>query len=202
MLESAKVYSLLIDPLLSGLRKKVALEIEKGETVIDIACGTGLQLIELADKAATVTGVDLSESMVSFATKSAVKRNITNASFHIADATDLSLFNGHNFDVAVLSMALHQFDSKLHDPILNEIKKVAGKIIILDYAIPLPKNYAGVASKVAEFLAGKEHYRNFKSYTKTGGLKNILSPNEFTIRKSKVVGKGAFHLMVVENHKG
>lgn len=200
MLETGFVYNIVIDPLLANLRKRVALEINSGEHVIDIACGTGEQLFELVDKAATLTGVDLSESMVNFATQKAEKRNITNASFHVSDATDLSLFNGRTYDVAILSMALHQFDPKLHQPILNEIKKVSGKIIILDYAIPLPKNYAGVASKVAEFLAGNEHHRNFKSYSKEGGLNAILSSSDFKIQRSKRIGKGAFQLVVAHNH--
>ncbi|WP_167614255.1 class I SAM-dependent methyltransferase [Maribellus sediminis] len=107
MLETGFVYSKLIDPLLQGLRKRVALEIEQGDHVIDIACGTGVQLFEVAGKAATVTGVDLSESMVNHAIKNAAKRNITNASFVVCNATDLSMFYSRKFDVAILSMALH-----------------------------------------------------------------------------------------------
>jgi len=200
MLKTGFVYSTIIDPLLANLRKRLALEIRSGEHVIDIACGTGTQLFYLATKAATVTGVDLSESMVKFAVKNAEEKNISNASFYVADATDLSSFYSQTFDAAILSMALHQFSPELHQPILSEIKKIAKRIVILDYAIPLPKNYAGVASKVAEFLAGKEHHRNFKSYAKMGGLDAILSSNDFKIHKSKRIGKGAFQLVVAQNH--
>jgi SAM-dependent methyltransferase len=201
MLETAFVYSTIIDPLLANLRKRLALEINRGDDVIDIACGTGVQLFELANKAASVTGVDLSESMVKFATKNAGKRNISNASFYVADATDLSVFNGKKFDVAILSMALHQFAPELHAPILNEIKRIADRLILLDYAVPLPKNYVGTGSKMAEFFAGTEHNRNFKSYTKLGGINAILPANDFHIQKSKLIGKGAFHLVTAHNHK-
>ncbi len=198
--ESGIVYSLLIDPLLSGLRRQLAAQIKSGETVIDIACGTGAQLIELAEKAQSCTGVDISESMVRFATRSASKRKLTNITFEAHDATDLSHFYNRKFDVAVLSMALHQFPPELHAPILSEIKKVTAKLIVLDYAVPLPKNYAGVASKTAEFLAGREHNRNFKSFVRAGGLNSVLSANGFTIKKSKPVGKGAFQLVTALNH--
>ncbi|WP_340113480.1 class I SAM-dependent methyltransferase [Maribellus mangrovi] len=200
MLETGFVYSTIIDPLLASFRKRLALEIQPGEHVIDIACGTGAQLFDLAQKAATVTGIDLSESMVKFAARNAEKRNISNASFQVADATDLSGFYGQKFDVAILSMALHQFSPELQEPILSEIKKITERIVILDYAVPLPKNYVGVSSKVAEFMAGIEHNRNFKSYSTAGGLNTILPQNGFTIQKSKLIGKGAFQLVVAHNH--
>ena len=200
MLETGFVYSTFIDPLLKNLRRRVALEINKGDTVIDIACGTGAQLFELTEKAETVTGVDLSGSMVHYATSKAKKKNIVNASFVVCDATDLSSFYGQKFDVAILSMALHQFDPGLHNVILAEVKKIAEKIIVLDYAVPLPKNYVGVGSKVAEFLAGNDHNKNFKSYSKAGGLNTILPANGFTVKRSKRIGKEAFHLVVAHHH--
>jgi len=199
MLETGFVYSTFVDPLLGGFRKKVALEIKPGENVIDIACGTGEQLFELANKAASITGVDLSESMVQYATKIAAKRNITNATFFVCDATDLTVFYPKEFDVAILSLALHQFAPELQEPILTEINKISKRIVILDYAVPLPGNYVGIGSTVAEFLAGIEHNRNFKSYTRAGGLNAILPANGLTIQKSKLIGKGAFQ--IVTAHK-
>ncbi len=76
------------------------------------------------------------------------------------------------------------------------MKRVAHKIIIVDYAVPLPKNYTGIGSRVAEFLAGKEHNQNFKSYYKLGGLPEILKSNNLKIEKSKLMGKGAFQMVV------
>jgi hypothetical protein len=60
----------------------------------------------------------------------------------------------------------------------------------------LPKNYAGIGSRVAEFLAGKEHNRNFKQYYRLGGLNMILPDNQLKIEKSVLFGKGAFKLVV------
>ncbi|WP_321347148.1 class I SAM-dependent methyltransferase [uncultured Draconibacterium sp.] len=200
MLETGFVYSTIIDPLLRDLRKRVALEIKKGDTVIDIACGTGAQLFALADKAKSVTGVDLSASMIRYATNKAQREGINNASFVVGDATDLNIFYQQKFDVAILSMALHQFNPGLEKTILAEVKKIAEKIVVLDYAVPLPQNYVGVGSKVAEFLAGIEHNRNFKSYSKAGGLSTILPANGFTLQRLKVTGKGAFHLVIAQNH--
>ncbi len=196
MAESGTFYSIIIDPLLFRLRKRIKTEIRSGERVIDIACGTGAQLFELLEKADSVTGVDISESMIAYAKKNSEKRNITNAEFFVENATNLSRFYGRNFDVATLSLALHQFEPELYSSVLDEMRKVAKRIIIIDYAVPLPNNYAGIGSRIAEFLAGNEHNQNFKKYYKSGGLNQILSNNKLSIEKTILFGKDAFQLVV------
>ena len=196
MCESGKFYGTLIDPILKPIRKKVAKEIEPNQKVIDIACGTGAMAFELSKITKNVTGIDLSESMISYAKRDCRKREISNIDFFVCDATKLAMFKENEFDVATMTLALHQFAPELHSPILNEMKRVARKIIIVDYAVPLPKSYAGIACKLAEFLAGKEHNKNFKSFYKLGGLKEVLKSNHIKTEKSAVFAKGAFQLVV------
>ena len=196
MVESGLFYKTIIDPILAPMRKRVTSEIVPGEKVVDIACGTGAQLAEISRIASSVTGIDLSQSMIDFATKSFKKRNISNSAFFVSDASDLSIFKTKRFDVAIMTLALHQFHSDLFSPILNEMKRISDKIIIVDYAVPLPVNYAGTGSRVAEFFAGREHNRNFKQYYKLGGLNAILPANNLVIQKSVSFGKGAFQLVV------
>jgi len=196
MVESGIFYGTILDPILAPMRKRVTGEIQPGEKVIDIACGTGAQVFELCEVASKIVGADLSESMIDFAKIACKKRNIPNAEFFVCDATNLSIFETGSFDLAIMSLALHQFHPDLHSPILSEVKRVAKRVIIVDYAVPLPKNYAGVGSRVAEFLAGKEHNSNFKKYYQLGGLNAILPANNLTIQKSVLFGKGAFQLVV------
>jgi ubiquinone/menaquinone biosynthesis C-methylase UbiE len=134
--------------------------------------------------------------MIIHAQNSCKKKKILNAEFFVCDATHLSAFNENSFDVAIMSLALHQFEPRLHSPILSEMKRVAKRIIIVDYAVPLPKNYVGVGSRVAEFMAGKEHNLHFKQYYQLGGLNKILPGNGLKIEKSVSFGKGAFQLVV------
>lgn len=196
MVESGIFYSTVIDPILAPVRKRVAMEIKAGEKVIDIACGTGAQVFEIAENALNVAGIDLSESMIQYAKKTSKIKNIKNAEFFVCDAANLSVLQENSFDVAIMTLALHQFSPKLHSPVLKEMKRVASKIVIVDYSVPLPKNYAGIGSRVAEFLAGKEHNRNFKQYYMLGGLIEILPVNNLKIQKSVAFGKGAFQLVV------
>lgn len=196
MVESGSFYSTVLDPILTPMRKRVTNEINAGEKIIDIACGTGAQVFELCETASEIVGIDLSESMINHAQNSVRKRNIPNAEFFVCDATNLARFEANSFDAAIMSLALHQFDPQLHSPILSEMKRVAKRIIIVDYAVPLPRNYAGIGSRVAEFLAGREHNRNFKQYYHLGGLNKILPANELKIKKSVLFGKGAFQLVI------
>jgi ubiquinone/menaquinone biosynthesis C-methylase UbiE len=196
MVDSGAFYSKVIDPILAPMRKRVTGEIQPGEKVIDIACGTGAQVFELCKITSVVAGVDFSESMINHAQKSLKKRDISNAGFFVCDATNLLMFEKNSFDVAIMSLALHQFDLRLHSAVLSEMRRVAKRIIIVDYAVPLQKNYAGVGSRVAEFLAGKEHNHNFKQYYQFGGLNRILPENGLKIEKSLFFGKKAFQLVV------
>lgn len=201
MVESGTFYSTIIDPILAPMRKRVSEEIIQGEKVIDIACGTGAQLFEISGIASSVTGIDLSESMITCATKTCRKKSILNAAFFVGDATNLSMFKSNIFDLATLTLALHQFPPHLHTSILSEMKRIANRIIIVDYAVPLPNNYAGIGSRVAEFLAGKEHNSSFKQYYGLGGLNAILPANNLTIQKSEMFGKGAFQMVVCTESK-
>ena len=196
MVESGIFYSTILDPILAPMRKRVTSEINRGEKVIDIACGTGAQVFELSGIASEIIGVDLSESMITHAQNTCQKRGVSNAEFFVCDAANLSIFETGSFDVAIMTMALHQFDPALHSTILNEMKRIASQIIIVDYAVSLPKNYTGIGSRVAEFLAGREHNRNFKQYYGLSGLNGILPANKLSIQKSVYFGKGAFQLVV------
>ncbi len=64
-----------------------------GDTLLDIACGTGGQAKILA-RHFNVVGLDLSEGMIDIA-----RKNVPDAEFHVADMCDFDL--GRQFDVVV-----------------------------------------------------------------------------------------------------
>lgn len=202
MVETGWFYGGFIDPFLAPMREKINTEVQPGESMIDVACGTGAQVFKSAAKASEAVGVDLSESMINRALRTKKRRHIENVQFFVNDATNLSRFADNQFEVATMSLALHQFEPALHTPILSEMKRVAKKIIIIDYAVPLPSNYSGIGSKIAEFFAGVEHNRNFRKYCRLGGLNEILPLNQLEITKSVLFGKGAFQLVVCTYSNG
>lgn len=196
MVESGFFYSTFIDPVLTGMRERVKNIIPPGKKILDVACGTGAQVFNLAPSALEVTGFDFSKSMIEKAEQIKHKQNVSNVSFHHFDATGRWKFEDKQFDMAVISLALHQFLPVNYTPILEEMKRVAHSIILVDYAIPLPRNIVGFGSRVAEFFAGREHYRNFIQYKRLGGLHGINKKNNLVVEKEVYFAKGAFLLMV------
>jgi ubiquinone/menaquinone biosynthesis C-methylase UbiE len=168
------IYKLLIDPLLSSVQDKAIRLIKPDRKIIDIACGTGALVFKLSKKAKHITGIDLSESMIETARKTQKKLNIRNVNFIVKDAKDLNCYKDNEFDISTISMVLHQFPTSVGIAILGEMKRISGEIIIIDYSCPLPDNIYNTIVYIIERLAGKEHYKNFKSFMKYGGIESFI----------------------------
>ncbi len=196
MYTRAFIYNALIDPLLKGLRKTVTSQIQTGISVIDIACGTGSLAIDIAGKAGTVTGIDLDSSLISFAQTQAIRKNIDNTTFLVKDAADLHEFEDRQFDIAVTSMAVHQFDEALAILILKEMTRISRKIIIADYNFPVPRNMAGYLSRSIEALAGGDHFRNYRNFVKKGGLSWFAAEAGISLSYVALRGYGTFTVAV------
>jgi 2-polyprenyl-3-methyl-5-hydroxy-6-metoxy-1,4-benzoquinol methylase len=186
------LYKLLIDPLVGSLRRSVSAMIHPGENVIDIACGTGALSMEMAKKAGHVTGIDLSEDMIITARRTAAKRKISDILFEQMNAADLSRFTGNSFDAAVTSMSMHQFDRAIAVKVLSEMRRVSCRIIIADYNCPMARGAGAALARTIEFLAGGDHYRNFRIYMKNGGIKSLANEAGLKITGIKVRGSGVF----------
>lgn len=106
-----------------------------GSRILDIATGTGKQAFAFAKKGYAVTGIDMSEAMLSVANKKNIYHNLK---FEIGDAT-LLRFEDSSFDVCCISFALHDMPLSIRKKVLGEIARVlrpGGMIIIVDYALP------------------------------------------------------------------
>ena len=75
------------------------LKYDKSLKILDIGCGTGRHSIELSKRGYSVTGIDLSESMLEKAREKAEKQNLV-IDFKKHDARDLPYIS--EFDVAIM----------------------------------------------------------------------------------------------------
>lgn len=190
------IYQRVIDPVLSHYYRGIIGELEKGQYVIDIACGTGSLSLAMSGVAGRVTGIDLSDEMIDIAKSSAGKEDIKNAYFHVMDASDLSSYRDNEFDVAVASMAIHQFDAALALDILREMKRIAGKVILMDYNYPIPTGFSKLVIFTIERIAGGDHYRNFRRFNTLGGLPYFISEAGLTLQSEKLRPTSAFRIVV------
>lgn len=126
-------------------------------------------------------GVDLSIRNINLANQLKKKRNITNIEFIHANALRLNEILNDKYDYATISYVLHEINISLRTELLNELKKIAGYIIIADYLIPQPKNRRGLLNYTAEFLAGPDHFKNFLSFKRSNGLVKIIRDTQLKI---------------------
>ena len=193
-------YKILIDPVLDRFHDSILINILSSNKVIDVACGTGSMALAIAENAMHVTGIDLSEEMIRTANRTARKRGISNVNFIVCDASNLSMYKDCEFDIAVTSMAVHQFESETAIVILSEMRRIACKVIILDYNFPLSTGISGSLINLIEMLAGSEHYRNFRRYMKNKGIRFFTDHSGIEIRSEVVRGNSNF--VVVEGGSG
>lgn len=190
------LYRLIIDPLLSRLHKNIVDSIDPSHRIIDIACGTGALSMEIAKKAQYVMGIDLEEDMITTARRGALKQGINNIRFEIMDASDLSDFKDLQFDVAVTSMSIHQFNADLAIKVINSMKRIAYVLIIADYNHHMPRGYGRQIALGIERLAGGDHYRNFRNYMQKGGIHWFARETGLIIRSELTVSGGVFVLTI------
>ncbi len=189
------VYTLIIDPVLSGAQSDVISMLKPGQKVLDVACGTGSLSMAMAGRVSHVSGIDLSGEMIDVAKRSADRRGIQNVTFNNMDASDLSSFGDNEFDVAVSSMAVHQFDAGLALGILKEMKRIAPVIILMDYNYPVPPGIIRPVIYTIEWIAGGDHYRNFKMYNRLGGLDYFTRESGLAITSGSLRGRNAFRII-------
>ena len=83
-------------------------QIQPGETIIDVACGTGLLSFPLAEatgESGAVLGTDISENMIELSRQIVKEKELHNVSFERMDGEALNISDA-TFDVAICSLGL------------------------------------------------------------------------------------------------
>jgi len=190
------IYRNIIDPILSRYYPRITEELKPDDTVLDVACGTGSLSLAMSGLSSRVWGIDLSEEMIGISNNQADKKKVENVIFKVKDASYLSSFGDNEFDVAVMSMAIHQFDSELALKILNEMRRIAPKVILMDYNYPMQPGISKLVIFIIERIAGGDHYRNFRRFNTLGGLDYFIEKAGLRIESDKLGKNSAFRVMV------
>ncbi|MBC8174297.1 MAG: methyltransferase domain-containing protein [Candidatus Marinimicrobia bacterium] len=109
------------------------IEYNKNLRILDIGCGTGRHSIELAKRGYSVTGVDLSDSLLKRAKEKAIEQKV-NVDFKKADARNLTF--KEEFDLVIMlcegAFPLMETDEMNYQILQNAAKalKQKGKLIL------------------------------------------------------------------------
>jgi SAM-dependent methyltransferase len=191
------IYDKLIAPNQDRLFKQIRNLIETGSTVIDVGCGTGRFSFFVADKCSSITGIDLSKRNINHAESLLLKNPITNISFRHTSIDEILLNGSHHFHYAVMTYVIHEVNPDERSALLTSVSKIADKIIIGDYLYPAKSGLWNLINEVVEFGAGKDHYRNYKSFMSSGGIGGVVSQSNLKVFKEVKNRPTTSHIVVL-----
>ena len=121
-----------------------------------------------------VRGIDPSARNISRARVLHTRRgNPPNIAFELT-SLEAHLGGQHQeYDVGVISYVLHEVSEQQRVPMLRLLATAAQTVILADYRVPRRSGHINVATEVVERLAGREHYRGFRSFVRRGGLRGL-----------------------------
>lgn len=111
--QAAAGYGLVGPPVFDHFAARLLelLDLQPGERVVDVACGTGAVALRAAQDVGPqgrVVATDFSRAMLDSAEKNAAALGLKNIEFHVRDAADLKL-EENSFDVVTCSFSLFLF---------------------------------------------------------------------------------------------
>lgn len=195
----AKVYDRFIEPMQAGVRR-IALELVPPQSdwkVLDVGCGTGTGIVPYVEAGCTVSGVDVSVTMLEKATARLGDR----AELRLTDGRTLP-FDGGRFDLVCASMVLHEVPAIAREAFVIEMARVArpnGRMLLIDFRFGSLRGWKGPTlrafSRIIERLSG--HYSRYRSFEASGGVPSVVDRAGLGIEREKIVAGGNIAIYVV-----
>lgn len=190
----AKIYDIEIDRFnrsaYSEMYRLISGALTKEMKVLEIATGTGLIAVNIADSVQSIVATDFSPKMIETAMK---KRVPVNVHFSVEDATALS-FLDQTFDAVIISNALHI----MSDPgvVLKNIRRVLkpnGLLIAPTFSHGHLRDSTWKLNAFLLRIIGFETYSKWKPEEYV----DFINQNGFSVQTWKVL-KAAFPLVYLE----
>jgi len=165
-----------LDALIRALKPK------KFEVALDVATGTGFTAAALAGLVGHVTGIDVTDEMLTQAGRLARDRGLANVRFELGDALEID-YPISSFDIVTTRRATHHFEDV--PKFLREARRVlrtGGRLGIVDMS---PPEGAEAFSNRVERLRDKSHV---KAFTQTA-WKSMVSKAGLHIQSSEILGE-------------
>ena len=151
---------------------------QPGEVCVDLGSGRGTDVIRLAEIIGTdgfVFGVDISDGMISKATKTAEQLGITNVSF-LQSSLEKIKIDDNIVDLVISNCTINHASDK--QAVWNEVFRIlknGGRFIVSDiYApSPIPDEYRNDPVAISECWAGSVTRQEYLDQLQTAGFTSI-----------------------------
>jgi ubiquinone/menaquinone biosynthesis C-methylase UbiE len=130
------------------------------------------------------------------------RERIPNGEFHTGDATAMPFDDG-TFDLTCASLFLHELEPDIRDGVLREMARITapgGRLLVIDYRIGSLRVKGWVSrtvSTVAERFAGRDHYRNWRTFMKEGGIPAAVERSGMSIDQAKIAAGGNMGIWLI-----
>lgn len=156
---------------------RIKKKLNRGMTVLELACGTGLLSVQLAGSVKLLEATDFSEDMIK---QAKAKSHSSRLHFSVQDATALP-YAPETFDAVVISNALHIMPNP--EKALSEIKRVLKKDGIL--IAPTFTAAGSLSGRIRIRIMELSGFKVFHKWTPEKYIK-FLESNGFTIIDSEI----------------
>lgn len=195
----APVYDLVAAAYLRGMHGRMAEMCERYgvRRILDAGCGTGLLTSRLSRSFPFVVGLDLSQAML----RRAQGKRTAVQPFSLVRGSALELpFAPGTFDAVTYSLMLHEVEGRPAERMLDAGFSLAPLLFVLEWCSPERNlDYLFTSwSHGVEFMAGQEHYRNFKAFMRRGGIHGLARRVGATVKEAIPLRMGSFILTVLE----
>ncbi len=172
------------------LLKLIKSDLNTDDSVLEMACGTGIISLEISSVVRQVTATDISPEMIEIASAKAQELKINNIGFIVQDGYSLD-FQDNKFDVCIISNALHVVPEP--ERMLKEAKRV-----LKPQGVLITATYCHAENFKTKFISWLLTFTGFKAYRKftSRSFIDLIEASGFSIMKSHVL-KGNFPLIYV-----
>jgi SAM-dependent methyltransferase len=149
-----------------------------GETVVDLGCGGGLDVLLAAQKVGPTgkaIGIDMTEQMLDLARRNAAKAGLSNVEFHHATIDRLPLPDA-SADCVISNCVINLAPDKA--AVFREVASVlrpGGRLAVSDIALkkPLPPEVAGDLMAYVGCIAGAVSMEDYRRQLAEAGFANV-----------------------------